>query len=64
MKTTAAHSTPEKSMDQAVENASHDAHVWIEQTIESVETYAREKPWQFGAWMLGIGFVLGWKMKI
>lgn len=25
--------------------------------------YAREKPMTFGLWALGIGFVLGWKLK-
>jgi hypothetical protein len=35
----------------------------LENTLESVEAYAREKPWEFGLWMLGIGFVLGWKLK-
>ena len=40
---------------------------WAEQTVrsvvESVEDFAREKPLSFAAWALGIGFVLGWKLK-
>jgi hypothetical protein len=36
---------------------------FLENALESVESYAREKPWEFGMWMLGIGFVLGWKLK-
>ena len=36
----------------------------MENTIESIEAYAREKPWTFGLWMMGIGFVVGWKLKI
>jgi hypothetical protein len=40
---------------------------WMETTIrsvaESLEDYAREKPLQFAAWALGIGFILGWKLK-
>jgi len=36
----------------------------MENTLESIETYGRENPWQFGLWMMGIGFVLGWKLKI
>jgi hypothetical protein len=40
---------------------------WAESTIHSVvdtiEDYARAKPVSFGLWALGIGFVLGWKMK-
>jgi len=40
---------------------------WAESTIRSVaefiEDYAREKPLPFAAWALGIGFILGWKLK-
>jgi hypothetical protein len=35
----------------------------LEHTVDSIEAYAREKPWSFGLWMLGAGFVLGWKLK-
>jgi hypothetical protein len=31
--------------------------------LETVEVYARENPWQFGLAMLGLGFMLGWKLK-
>jgi hypothetical protein len=30
---------------------------------ELVEEYARNNPLRFGMWALGIGFVLGWKLK-
>ena len=40
---------------------------WAESTIrsvvEGVEDYARRKPLKFAAWVFGIGFVLGWKLK-
>ena len=40
---------------------------WAESTIRSVadciEDYARSKPLPFAMWALGIGFVLGWKLK-
>ena len=40
---------------------------WMESTIrsmtESVEDYAHREPLKFAAWVFGIGFVLGWKMK-
>jgi hypothetical protein len=36
----------------------------MENTLESIENYGRENPWSFGLWMMGIGFVLGWKLKI
>jgi hypothetical protein len=35
----------------------------LESTLSSIESYAREKPWHFGLWAVGIGFVLGWKLK-
>ncbi len=31
--------------------------------VERVTVYAREKPVAFGLWAMGIGFVLGWKLK-
>jgi hypothetical protein len=33
------------------------------QALEFVEGYAREKPISMALWALGIGFVLGWKLK-
>ena len=36
---------------------------YLEDTLDSVEKYAREKPWAFGLCMLGVGFVVGWKLK-
>ena len=31
--------------------------------IEHMREYAQEKPEGFALWCLGIGFVLGWKLK-
>lgn len=31
--------------------------------VDRVTGYAREKPVAFGLWALGVGFVLGWKLK-
>jgi len=31
--------------------------------IDYLKDYAREHPTSFGLWALGIGFVLGWKLK-
>ncbi len=33
------------------------------ETLDRVKDYARENPVSFGLWALGIGFVLGWKLK-
>jgi hypothetical protein len=48
--------------------ASHDGEEnWAECAIrsatETVEDYARREPLKFAAWVFGIGFILGWKMK-
>jgi hypothetical protein len=34
-----------------------------QQSIEFIEDYARERPISLALWALGIGFVLGWKLK-
>ena len=35
----------------------------IRSVTDSVEDYARREPLKFAAWVFGIGFILGWKMK-
>jgi hypothetical protein len=41
---------------------------WAESTIhsvvDSIEDYARAKPLSFAMWSFGIGFVLGWKLRL
>jgi len=34
-----------------------------EETLQHFRSYVREKPEQAALWCLGIGFVLGWKLK-
>ncbi len=40
---------------------------WAESTIrtvvDSIEDYAHREPLRFAAWVFGIGFILGWKLK-
>ena len=40
---------------------------WAETGVRSltdvIQEYARNNPLAFGLWALGIGFVLGWKLK-
>ncbi len=31
--------------------------------LDRLKEYAREHPTEFGLWALGIGFILGWKLK-
>lgn len=47
--------SPQDTTDQLTE--------FLEDRIQAVEDYARVNPWSFGVCMLGIGFVLGWKLK-
>ena len=35
----------------------------LNDTLEYMRDYAREKPESAALWCLGIGFVLGWKLK-
>lgn len=35
----------------------------VEMAMDCYRTYAREKPERVALWALGIGFVLGWKLK-
>ncbi len=34
-----------------------------EDALDRLRGFARENPVSFGLWALGIGFVLGWKLK-
>ncbi len=31
--------------------------------VDKIKDYARDQPISFGLWAVGIGFVLGWKLK-
>jgi hypothetical protein len=46
----------------------NDPASWTESTIHTmvgcIEDYAREKPIPFALWTFGIGFALGWKLKL
>lgn len=36
---------------------------WTGDVVDSVTTYARARPVSAMLWALGIGFVLGWRLK-
>jgi hypothetical protein len=54
-------------MVRASRLGSHAQENWPETTVravvESIEDYARAQPLPFAAWVFGIGFILGWKLK-
>ncbi|MBV8076375.1 MAG: hypothetical protein JO284_08255 [Planctomycetaceae bacterium] len=51
-------------MDRAVESHSLGAlDRMASEALDRLKDYAREHPTSFALWALGIGFVLGWKLK-
>jgi hypothetical protein len=38
-------------------------HSPVEDLVEYLRDYAREKPEAAALWCLGVGFILGWKLK-
>ena len=58
--TTATKSTnSRKEQDAAVRDEGHPDHG----LLDHLKEYAREKPEVAALWCLGIGFILGWKLK-
>ena len=49
----------ESSTDEGIENVRELTH----DVTEYLKQYARENPGTAALWCLGIGFVLGWKLK-
>ena len=43
--------------------AEHDKYSAADAMVECVTRYAHERPEMVALWALGIGFVLGWKLK-
>lgn len=48
-----------KSPDEHVHEEAHPDHG----LLDHLKEYAREKPEVAALWCLGIGFILGWKLK-
>jgi hypothetical protein len=48
--------------DKEMSSAKDDRHP-VDDLVDYVVGYAREKPEVAALWCLGIGFVLGWKLK-
>ena len=46
-----------------MQDAAEQARNVLDDTIQYFRDYAREKPESAAMWCLGIGFVLGWKLK-
>jgi hypothetical protein len=52
-----------QELDASVEEGVEDAKQLTHDLVEYLKQYARENPGTAAIWCLGIGFVLGWKLK-
>ncbi len=62
-----AASTEEHTVPEAAKEPQVDASSLAPTTkgaVEHFQEYARERPGVVALWCLGIGFVLGWKLKL
>ena len=64
-RTNRRHEMSERSESRStqLQNPAEQAKSLFNDTLEYVREYAREKPESAALWCLGIGFVLGWKLK-
>ena len=53
-----------KDMMQTSGTPAHWAETTIHSVVDCIEDYARTRPLSFGMWAFGIGFALGWKLKL
>lgn len=52
-----------RQLERSAEETSQQAKEMTHDVIEYLTDYAREKPGTAALWCLGVGFVLGWKLK-
>jgi hypothetical protein len=52
-----------RQVEQSAEDSAQDVKEMSHDIVEYLTDYAREKPGTAALWCLGIGFVLGWKLK-
>ena len=57
-------STPVKNAGGQAQTFSHPGLTASEAAVECFKEYARERPEIVTLWALGLGFVLGWKLRI
>jgi len=56
--------TRQKNRRQPVTLSGREAAAAKQSVVEFASEYARERPEVVALWAFGIGFVLGWKLKI
>lgn len=52
-----------EKLESSAEEAALDAKQVTHDFVEFLNEYARENPGTAALWCLGVGFVLGWKLK-
>ena len=52
-----------RQLEKAAEETTQQAKEMTQDVIQYLTDYARERPGTAALWCLGIGFVLGWKLK-
>ena len=63
MSRTATETRPQRAAQQDEMTRSEGAHNPGQDLTQYLREYAREQPEMAALWCLGIGFVLGWKLK-
>ena len=63
MSRTATERRPQRTSQQGEMSRSEGVHSLPEDLSQYLREYAREQPEMAALWCLGIGFVLGWKLK-
>ncbi len=57
------HRNSKQQLEAAAEDTVQDAKQVSSELVEYLTEYARENPGNAALWCLGIGFLLGWKLK-
>ena len=59
---TKEHAVPKSQNETRVQTASHEPTA--KSALEHFQEYGRERPGVVALWCFGLGFVLGWKLKL
>ena len=63
MATTKNSRNAKQNLESTVQDVASDAKQVTNDFVEYLTDYARENPGTAALWCLGVGFVLGWKLK-
>ena len=63
MATTKNNRNAKQNLESTVQDVASDAKQVTNDFVEYLTDYARENPGTAALWCLGVGFVLGWKLK-